>query len=99
MYSAQKKEFYGYECALNFNDRHFLQNPIQLDCPHYVCKNCIKTESIACAFCGILTDKSLKNRGLANIKKQDILNNFGELFNETEKRYRDNLKRFLDSKG
>jgi hypothetical protein len=43
-----QKNFIDYECALNYKNKHFLQNPIQLDCPHFVCKNCIKTDSLTC---------------------------------------------------
>ena len=36
-------QFINYECAIveNKEDRHFLQNPIKLECDHYVCKRCI----------------------------------------------------------
>jgi hypothetical protein len=94
-----QKKFIDYECALNFNNKHFLQNPIQLDCPHFVCKNCINTDLVTCDFCGIPTDKNLKNRGVANIKKLDIFNNFSELFNETKNRFYKGFENFIRSKG
>ena len=68
---------------------HFLQNPIQLDCRHCVCKDCIgQKKSITCEFCGILTENNLSKRVESKVKIRELINNFSELFQETNERFK-----------
>ena len=89
-YRTRRITFYfDYECAASLDDKHFLQNPIQLDCSHCVCKICIgKHESIKCIFCGQTTNKSFIDFDVSLIKKSEMMNNFDELFNETKERFK-----------
>ena len=91
--SSRPTNFYEFECALsNCNDKHFLQNPIQLDCflGHCICKECIpdKENKIDCSFCGRITKSDLKECNVSKEKQRKMEENYGQLFSETEKRFK-----------
>jgi hypothetical protein len=89
------KCFYDYECAISENDEHFLQNPIKLDCEHCICKKCIPNKKLVnCGFCGRATDRDLNVSGESKIKKEEMKNNFKELFNETKERFQRFYEKF-----
>ena len=83
--------FYDFECALsNSLDEHFLQDPIQLDCRHCICKECIpeKENKIECSFCGRITKSDLKEFNVSKEKQRQMEDNYGQLFDETKKRFK-----------
>ena len=98
---THKKEFYDYECALYLTDKHFLRNPIQLDCRHCVCKKCIiDNKPIKCVFCGRVTKSDLTDATESMIKREEIQNNLKELLSETKERLKkscDELKGIIKS--
>ena len=87
------KCFTDFECALsNCNIKHFLQNPIQLDCflGHCICKECIPEEgnNIKCSICGKLTKSNLKECDVSNEKQRQLEENYKPLFSETKERFK-----------
>ena len=85
------KCFYDFECALsNPDDRHFLQNPFKLDCHHCVCKECIpeKEKTIICSFCGLITERDLRESKFSKEKESHMEENYGQLFIETKERFK-----------
>ena len=90
-------QFINYECAIveNKEDRHFLQNPIKLECDHYVCKGCIvKNEQLICVFCGVPTTRDLSLSRESNLKIDEIKSNARVLLNETKVRFEKNFDEY-----
>ena len=74
-------------------DKHFLRSPIQLDCRHCVCKNCIiDNKPIKCVFCGRVTKSDLTDATESMIKREEIKNNLKELLSETKERFKNSCK-------
>ena len=87
--ARQPNYFFDFECASDRNDKHFLQKPIQLDCRHCICKECIpENEKIKCSFCGRITKSDLKECDVSVEKLNQIEDNYGQLFDETKQRFK-----------
>ena len=74
----------------NSDDEHFLQNPIQLDCHHCICKECIpeKENKIECSLCGQITERDLRKCNVSKEKERQMEENYGQLFGETKERFK-----------
>jgi hypothetical protein len=85
----------SYQCAFN-DEKHFLIEPIQMNCGHFICKMCSKTKSnciITCFTCEKKNRIDFKNLNEKNEMKYIIESNLGILFSALEKQF---LKKVTD---
>ena len=94
-----------YRCALNISmERHFIEDPIVLDCEHYACYKCVQTykentgvREVHCKNC-----KQFSNLKKEFVPCESVLKefqrfseiNFEEMLNFLKDEYDCNLKRF-----
>ena len=79
----------SYQCAFN-DEKHFLVEPIELSCGHYICKKCGKSKPngiITCFICDKKTRLDFQNLNEKNEMKYNIKSNIQMLFMALEKRY------------
>ena len=78
-----------YICAFN-DERHFLTEPIKMDCGHYICKKCskIKTNGIVkCFTCDKKDRIDFRNLNDKNDMKYEIRANISQLYAALEKQF------------
>ena len=85
-------------CSLS-NDQHIVEEPISLDCGHYICKKCISSEKkITCKACNQVTDRDLKNAKESIPSKVIIHHLLSQLFVELEKKTSEGVQNFKGTK-
>ena len=78
-----------YQCAFN-DEKHFLIEPIELNCGHYVCKKCGKSKTngiLTCFICDKKTRLDFQNLNENNEMKYNIRANIQFLFAALERQY------------
>jgi hypothetical protein len=64
---SEEKTITGFECAVS-DEKHILQNPIELTCNHFICQKCLlnPTREIKCKICGQVNRNDLSKSQISN---------------------------------